>query len=43
MQTDLEQVDAKVTELTAKLHEQFKEFHRLEAEIKKNLEILGFK
>jgi len=34
--------EEKMAGLTAKLYEQFDEAHRLEAEIKKNLEILGY-
>ncbi|RMF57273.1 MAG: SAM-dependent DNA methyltransferase, partial [Calditrichaeota bacterium] len=34
--------EEKMAELTAKLNEQFKESHRLEAEIRKNLKVLGF-
>ena len=32
----------KLTELTATLYEQFAEFKRLEAVIKKNMEVLGY-
>jgi len=34
--------EEKMAELTAKLYEQFEESHRLEAEIRKNLEVLGY-
>jgi len=34
--------EEKMAELTAKLYEQFEEAHRLEAEIKKNLKVLGY-
>ncbi len=34
--------EEKMAELTAKLCEQFEEAHKLEAEIKKNLEVLGY-
>jgi len=34
--------EEKMAELTATLYEQFEEAHRLEAEIKKNLEVLGY-
>jgi len=35
--------EEKIAELTAKLYEQFEEARRLEAEIKKNLGVLGFR
>jgi type I restriction enzyme M protein len=34
--------EEKMAELTATLYEQFEEAHRLEAEIRKNLEVLGY-
>ncbi len=39
---DDEVFEEKMAELTAKLYEQFEEAHRLEAEIKKNLKVLGY-
>ncbi len=39
---DGEPFEEKMAELTSKLYEQFEEAHRLEAEIKKNLKVLGY-
>ncbi|MBW2123143.1 MAG: SAM-dependent DNA methyltransferase, partial [Deltaproteobacteria bacterium] len=39
---DDEPFEEKMAELTAKLYEQFEESRLLEAEIRKNLEVLGY-
>jgi type I restriction enzyme M protein len=43
VEDDGEPFEEKMARLTAKLYEQFEEARRLEAEIRKNLEVLGFK
>jgi len=42
LEEDDEVFEEKMAELTAKLYEQFEEAHRLEAEIRKNLKVLGY-
>jgi type I restriction enzyme M protein len=42
VEDDGEPFEEKMAELTAKLYEQFDEAHRLEMEIRKNLELLGY-